>query len=324
MSYKATPIPRGLGIQEVFADYAVLFALVVVLILGCILAPSGFASIANMIDILDNSVEAMLLSMGLAMVLMVGEFDLSFPHIVGLSSVIVATLYQRTFWSVLPIIIVLLAGLVFGVINGLIVGRVGLPAYFATIASGSVAYGIGMHMCGDGKPVRALLPYWLDSMRNGTLGPIPSAIPWLIVVALAFKGFISHTRAGNRLYACGDAPLAATSVGIRVLNFKVLAYAISGFTAALVGVFVTVKAGAGLMTVGPRFLLPTLAGTFLGATMFTKKRLTIVGVCVGVIFVETLKTALVYLGYPFYFQDIITGAVLLLGALGSLAKARFV
>jgi simple sugar transport system permease protein/ribose transport system permease protein len=285
------------------------------------LASPRFVSATNIGNVLVQISVLMVISSGLTVAVASGEFDLSVGEVASLSGVLSAGLMV---WSNLPvalaIVLPLLAGLVVGVVNGLLVTRLRIPSLIATLAMGPIALGINYAYDG-GDSIYASFPDSFYVIATGRLfGVVPVPIVIALVVVGAFHVLLNRTRLGRAVTATGANIQAARLSGIGVDGCRITALALSSLGAAMGGVMLTARLGTGQPGAGEPYLLDSLTAVFLGMTAFKPGRATVQGTLVGVVIIGMLDNGLNLLGAPFYLQNEVRGLVMI--AAVSLAVLR--
>ena len=285
------------------------------------LASGRFVSADNIENILVQISVLTVVSSGLTFAVASGEFDLSVGEVASLSGVLVAGLMV---WSCLPmaaaIALALLAGIVIGVVNGLLVTRLRIPSLIATLAMGPIALGLNYAYNG-GDSIYASFPpsfYYIATGRVFGVVPVPTIIAVLVVAC--FYVLMNQTRLGRAVVATGSNIQAARLSGIRVDRSRLVALTLSAAGAAMGGVMLTARLGTGQPGAGEPYLLDSLTAVFLGMTAFQPGRATVQGTLVGVVIIGMLDNGLNLLGAPFWMQNEVRGVVMI--AAVSLAVSR--
>ncbi len=319
---KASParIAGGLDWSAIAARYGTVAAALVIFA-AFALASDRFVSVNNISNILVQISVLMIISSGLTFAVASGEFDLSVGQVASLSGVLVAGLM---IWTGLPvavaILLALLAGVVIGVVNGLLVTRLRIPSLIATLAMGPIALGLN-YAYTKGDSIYATMPksfYYIATGKVFGIVPVPVIIA-LLVVGI-FYVLLNKTRLGRGVVATGANIQAARLSGIRVNSCRLTALALSGLGAAMGGVMLTARLGTGQSGAGDAYLLDSLTAVFLGMTAFKPGRATVQGTLVGVVIIGMLDNGLNLLGAPFYLQNEVRGLVMI--AAVSLAVLR--
>lgn len=279
----------------------------------------GFAS--------GNNIKSMLLfasflgiaSIGQTLVALLGGLDLSIPFIIGGANVGLLYLIGLGVPPWLATMIVLLTGLIFGVINGLLSYRLQGQALIVTLGTGFAISGgvqivtsIGSAYSGN---VFGTVPPWLSNisaMNGSTFGlPFPPVIAiWALISLILIIG-LRTTVYGRYLYALGVNRTSASRVMISEMRYWVIMYALSGFFAALTGGLLLGWSGGGFIGVGDQYLFLTLAAVVVGGTSLLGGAGGYGFTVIGVLVLQVLSSFLVGIGLDFKWQQFIFGLLIL-------------
>lgn len=299
------------GFAGAVARYGTAAAAVAIFI-GFGLATDRFLTIGNLSNVLVQIAVLMVISSSLTVVLASGEFDLSVGQIASLSAVLVAGMLVWTGLPVVPAIVVaFLSGIVIGLFNGVLVAKLRIPSMIGTLAMGPIALGLN-YAYTNGDSIYAVMPdsfYWIA--KGKLLGFLPVPVIIAIIAAVSFHILLNRTRIGREIVATGANIHAARLSGIRVDRARIIAFALSGFGAALGGVMLTARLGTGQSGAGDAYLMDSLAAVFLGMTTYKPGRATVPGTIVGVLIIGMLDNGLNLLGAPFYLQNEVRGFVMI-------------
>jgi len=290
------------------------------LILAFSIATSSFFTYQNFIGIADDQAVPAIISIGLLFPLASGVFDVSIAGVFSLSVVSVTGLFQATNGSmpVIPaVIIVLIGGCIAGLINALLIVRVRIDPFIATIGTSTVFEGLSQ-MIGNGSTIMFHIPQSFVSFGIAKFLGVPVDV--LIVLGLALIAWyvLSQTPAGRMIYATGAARDASRLSGIRVNFVLTWSYVISAVLATAAGIIFAAQEGAGPPDTGGDFLLPAYATAFLGATIIKPGRFNVLGLLVAVMIIAVGINGLELVGLPFWIQDLFEGSALI----GAVALTR--
>jgi erythritol transport system permease protein len=269
-----------------------------------------------------------ILGIGMTFVILTGGIDLSVGSIVGLCGMIAGGLINEglilpmfgvaVFFNVwMVMLITLLVGVLVGVINGLLITRLNVAPFIATLGVLYVARGAAL-LRSNG----ATFPNLIGKEELGNTGfPILGAgtflrLPypiWIMIALALIAAFIaSKTPFGRQVYAVGGNERAAELSGIRVKRVKLITYMISGFCAALVGLIITSQLVASHPATGETFELNAIAVVVLGGTSLMGGRGTMGGTIIGAFVIGVLNNGMVLLGWSAFWQMVIKGFVIVL------------
>lgn len=287
--------------------WLIIINLIFVLLIG-ILTPN-FASKANLVVMVDNlSLEAIVLC-GYVLLLVGGHFDLSVDGIVALTGVVAGLLMTHgTIWPVAMIIALLLSGLL-GAINGLLVSKLGIPAFIATMGTWFGCVGISLGL------TKAIAPYgfpaafqWLGQVR--LLGFRSVAI-YALVIAVILHCILQYTQIGNHIFATGGNRQAAEMLGVRTTSIGVGLYILVGLLAGFVGLMIASRLNAASPMAVDGMALRVIAAIVIGGGSLTGGKGSIVGGLLGLLLMNVLTNAAIQLGISPYWQKGILGGILL-------------
>jgi ribose transport system permease protein len=298
----------------------VYWALLGLLLLLAIISPRS-AEPANLLNLSRQGALLGVVALGQTIVMISGGLDLSVGSTVILSDVLAAQLIAGREERVVPVVLLVLAiGALIGLANGLLITRFQVTPFIATLGMSFIVYGAALIVSG-GAP-RGDIPPSMRFWGNGFLfGTIPAlTVIWLGLAMIAFV-LLRRTVLGRRLVALGANKQAARLSGVRVNNVTLLAYVISGFTAAAGGLLLVAYVGVGTLEVGTDYLLSSIAASVIGGTPFEGGRGTIWGTVGGALFLAVVYSILTVLNLPISGRRIVEGLIIL-AALALYARSR--
>lgn len=271
---------------------------------------SKFLTSGNIDALLTGSSILWMVSIGLTFVMLTGGFDLSLGSVLALSGIAMATFMNS--WGLplgVAIILTMLFGLlVGGLVNGVLIGRVGLPFLVVTLGTLTL-YGGLVNLWSKGA-TEAVISNDLTAIAfNHALGiPVPA---WIMIGVFLIALYVQRsTYFGRDVYAVGGSPDAARLSGIRVTRILIAVYAIAGMLAALAAVMQVARIGAASPQVGGEIIFSAAAAVLLGGTSFSGGIGGVGGTIIGVLLLATLENGLSVSGVQSYWQQIITGVIL--------------
>lgn len=299
----------------------------VVLIVVFSLISGDYLTTSNLLLMSKHVSITALLAIGVTFVILTGGIDLSVGSIAGLAGMITGgLLYEglqlpggHTIWfsTVMVMIIGILVGAAVGAINGLLVTKLKVAPFIATLGVLYVARGLAdLRSNGGTFPNLAGTPSRHNTGFNvigvNSWFGVPVAI-WIMVVVAALAIIVTtRTPFGRRLYAVGGNERAAELSGIRTSRIKIAAYVISGGCAALAGLILTSELGAAYPDTATTFELNAIAAAVLGGTSLAGGKGTIIGTVVGAFVIGFLSDGLVLVGVSTFWQLVVKGAVIVL------------
>ena len=293
--------------------------LLLMLVTFSVLNPATFPTLANLRTVLNLQSVLGILALGLMLPLIVGELDLSIAANLGFGLILTTGLAsQQGLPLAVAIVIAIAACTTVGLINGLLVTRIGINSLITTLGMSTILTGlIGAYT--GGNVFYENIPPELIQLGQGRLWEIPFPVIYTLVLAIGMWYLLDSTPIGRYLYAIGGNPDAARLSGVPVQRLTVAAFAGAGLLAGIGGVVQAAILGSGNPTVGPPLLLPAFAAVYLGATAIKPGVFNVWGMIIAVITVQVGVTGLAQLGAEFWVEPIFTGLALLI----AVAAARF-
>lgn len=270
-----------------------------------------FFTATNMVNILQQISMLTIVGVGLTFTFATKEMDLSVGYTAGLASLVVPMMLIAG-WP-LPVALVLgvLLGVLVGALNAVMVSLVGIPSLIATLATGSMLFGLNLLVTG-GRAIYGGLPSSYLFMGQGRLGLLPVvSIIMLVVVAIAWF-VMERTLLGRYLYAVGGNARASELSGIKARRYQMLGLLACSAFSALAGVLLSARLGSGQPNAGERYLLDGMATVFIGMTMIRPGTATIIGTFFGALFVGIVNNGLNLMGLDTNVQSIAKGAIILI------------
>jgi ribose transport system permease protein len=251
------------------------------------------------------------LTLGILVTMVAGNFDLSVGNIAGLSQIMTATLYAKHGWGLWAGIAagIAIGGLVGG-INGLLVTVLRVDPFIITLGTASAILGFIDWYTSDQSIVNGI-PAGITNFGRDNFLDVPDIVWVLALVAVVVYYLLEHTPYGRNLHAIGSNRAAARLVGIRVERSIATAFVINGLFAGVAGVLMLARAGAGNPQIPPTLALTALAGAFLGAASFKVGRLNVPGTIVALLFLAVNITGLQYAGVANWINEMFTGLSLI-------------
>jgi erythritol transport system permease protein len=311
-------------------------ALIAVLIFFSIAAPN-FLSAANLILMSKHVALNAFLAMGMTFVIITGGIDLSVGSIVGLCGMVAGYLVLNgidlqvgytIYFNVFEIALITLAvGILIGTVNGLLITRLNVAPFIATLGVLYVARGLAL-LSSDGRTFPNLVgkpdlgTTGFGFLGAGRLLGLPVSIWILVVVALGAAYLAKYTPLGRHIFAVGGNERAARISGVRVNMVKMFVYMFSGFCAAIVGLIISSELMASHPATGESFELNAIAAAVLGGTSMSGGRGTIGGTIVGAFVIGILSDGLVMMGVSSFWQMVIKGLVIIVAVVVDQAQRR--
>ncbi len=324
---------------QFLSENAIYFVLVV-LILVIAFVDSRFISITCLRDILVQSSTRVIIALGAMFAILTAGADLSSGRMVGFAAVISASMlqaptYLRLFypdlpklleavpllgsiWLVIPILIAIIVTTIFGLLNGFIISRFGVPPFIATLGTMVIVYGINSIYFNlppnNSQPIGGLRADF-TGLGTGAFGSGDFSLPYIVVIAMLVSIFMwilmNKTRFGKNTYAIGGNINAAKVSGINVARTTVAMYAIAGALYGLAGVLEAARTGGATNNYGNMYELDAIAACVVGGVSTTGGIGTIQGILAGVLIFGVINYGLTFIGLDPYWQLIIKGIIII-------------
>jgi len=298
-----------------FARYGTLLSLAVLLVAFSIARADVFPTVDNVLNIMNQIAILGTMAYGLTVCLVMGLFDLSIAAMATLGGYVATFLLVNSPDSISTpagVLVSLLTAAIIGVINGLIVSYLGISAFIATLATGSIITG-AMLGISNSKTIITGIPDDFMVIGQGSLLGIPNPVLIMLAVGLGLWVLLEHTQLGRHLYAIGGNAEASRLSGIAVKRYAPIALAVCATCAGLGGLIAASVLGAGRpQGVGDTYLLNAFAAVFIGASSLRPGRFHIIGTFIGVLLIGVIDNGLSIMGVPTYWQYIVQGILLVL------------
>ncbi len=308
--------------------YSTLQIIVVSVVLLVLFAASTvlspyFATSYNMTIIARTLGFTGLVTLGQAMLMLLGELDISLGAMGGLCGVVAGMLMMD--FGVNPIVSMLLAimlGSLLGLFNGFLVTALGLHSLVLTIAMAGVYKGINLVLT-KGVAITDI-PELIQFLGRGDVGPAPT--PFVIMIGLlVVMAVVAHrTPFGRYVFAIGDNAAAARMIGIKVSRMRLLVFVIAGSLAALAGTLMVARLGTAQPSIGDTWVLPSIAASVIGGVATTGGIGSPVGAILGAGIIAVIEDITVLYGISPYWQGVISGVIVVLAISFDSVSRRYI
>ena len=307
--------------RDLLTISAILLALVVIAVF---VAPN-FASSRNLFNVLRQAVALGLVSVGQTVAILVGGIDLSVGATISLVGVYTTGLmvnYTSPGAVVLIVLAMILLALVIGFTNSLVITRLQVPPFIATMGVAAVVQGFVLLYAK--RPGGKIAPGW-EFLAEGMIGPLPFPVLLLLVFAVLTGLYLRRTATGRHVVATGGSEVIARLSGIVTWRVISYAYMFSTFMAALSSLYLTSRMGAGDPLIGglayDRYDLDSIAAVLIGGTRLGGGKGGVTGTIIGVLIVSVLNNVFNLTGVNPYLQWVIKGLIFI-GAVAIYATRR--
>ncbi len=297
-------------------------ALLIVVFAGGAAGTPDFATGDNLSFALGDLGEIALIALPMTLLVVAAEVDLSVASVLGLCSALLGSLWDAG-WAIETIVpLLIVVGAAAGLLNGLLVTRLGLPSLAVTIGTMTLYRGLAYVVLGTKAVAEFPQNYTKLAIEDVPGTPIPYPFALFIVLAVVTAVVLHATGLGRALFATGAQEEAAFFAGIRVKRIKLLLFVVSGVVSAFAGVVYTLRYGSARADNGLGLELAVIASVLLGGVDFDGGKGTLGGVVAGVLLIGLLRNLLMLRDVATEIQSIVTGLLLIVSVLTPRIIAR--
>lgn len=287
--------------------HALLLIFAVIVVVLCIVSPP-FRSVPNLVNIVEQQSIIGVVACGMLLMILLGGFDLSVGAVGAATSVLAAGTMAAS--GIVPGVLAALAlGALVGLCNGLLVAKVGINPFVATLGMQTLVTGI-LYVLTNATPVYGV-PESFTFFGLGRLGPVPVAALVYLVVAVATWALLRFTTFGHHVYAVGGSSEASRLAGIRVRRVTVLVYVLGALAAAVGGLILLGQTSIGQPSAAQGWPLSAIAAVAIAGVPLTGGAGGVGNVVVGTLLLGVVSNALNLFGISPYWQPAFTGAVII-------------
>lgn len=294
------------GKNQIMEKYSIFFVLLAMIIV-CSILNGNFLSANNITNIMKQLAVGTILAYGEMLLIISGMLDLSSGAVLALSGVLSVSCYKSTGSLMLALILAIVVGVVCNLVNALMVTHFNAPAFIATLAMQTVARGIAL-LYTKGQNILQLDKYVV--FGQGTVGPVPVSLIFMVVITIAIWYILKHTRFGRSLYAIGGNEEAAVASGINVRKNKYIIFIINGVLVGIAGVLFMSRVNAGLPNGAVGYEMEGLTAAVVGGTSFSGGVGTTMGTLAGAFIIGCLNNIMNLIGVDSYVQQIVKGVII--------------
>jgi ribose transport system permease protein len=284
------------------------------------IATPHFATVSNLVNVVQQSTIIGVLAVGMTFVIISGGIDLSVGSLVALSGIVFGTVVQAGLPLPLAALAALIVGLFCGVVNGSLITIGRLPPFIATLGMMSVARGAAL-MLSDGRPISGF-PSSFRALATGHFLGIP--IPVVIMLGLYGVAHFVLTRVtfGRYTYAIGGNEEAASLSGINVRGHKIAVYAICGLLSAVTSLLLVARLDSAQPIAGIAYELDAIAAVVIGGSSLLGGSGSVTGTLIGALIMSVLRNGLNLLGVSSYLQQVAIGTVIVMAVMVDMTLRR--
>jgi ribose transport system permease protein len=293
---------------KVGRELITVIALVVIIGIFAAINPQ-YIQANNLLDIIDQTVINGLIAVGITFAILTAGIDLSVGSILAIAVVVIGKFLVNGMNPVVAVIAGIIVGFVLGAVNGLLITKMKLQPFIATLGTMSMYRGLAYILTG-GQPVLNIPKSFRTMLDGDVVGNVSISIIILIVFAVICHIILRKTKQGIYMYSIGGNEEATKLSGIKVDRTKILAYGICGIAAALAGMIMLARLGTGEPAAGQGYELNAIAATAIGGASLAGGKGSIPGTILGAILLSALKIGLIVVGVDTFWQYIATGGII--------------
>lgn len=299
---------KNLQFKDIIRRYGILIGLIG-LITGFSILSERFFTISNMLIVMRQTSIVAFLAVGMSFVIIGAGIDLSVGSVLAFSGAVGAGVMQNggIFFGILA---GLALGTALGAFNGIVITKLKIPSFIATLAMMAIARG-GTLVYTDGRPITGL-PSSFAFLGRGYIGNVPFPIILMLIIFILAYIVLKLTRFGRYVYATGGNINAARASGIKVDNVIISTFAISGFLSGLTGMVLASRLNSAQPTAGMGYELDAIAAVVLGGTNLFGGEGELWGTLVGAFIMGILNNGLNMLNVSSFYQQVVKGIVILI------------
>lgn len=269
----------------------------------------NFFSLYNTILILRGSCTLLVAAIGLTLVILVGQNNMSTGSVVSMAAVMVAILNNKG----VPLVITLLAawgmGALVGALNGLLIAKFKFDYWVVTFSTMSIMAGLALVIC-DGETV-GFKNEILDYIGNGKIfGGLYIIILVTALITALMVWIEKKTMFGYNIFSIGGSAVVASLSGVKEVKNRFMVYVVSGLLAATAGIMIACMTNSGSPTVGSEYTFNAMAAVVIGGTPFAGGKGGILGTVLGTLLLKVLASGLSMMGIAPTWQKTITGFII--------------
>ncbi len=287
-----------------------LIALLVLIVLFSILSPF-FLSMDNLVTVMMQTITTAVLGFGMTYVIIAGDIDFSVAPTLAMSSVIVATLLANGYPTIMCCLAGVCFGMILGLVNGLLVTKLTLPSFVATIGTQMAIRGLALVFT-DSRAVYISSRPEFRMLAQGRFLGIQYPVYIMLIVALIATFILRKTVIGRYVYAVGSNKEAARLSGISVNKVRIFAFTFSAAMASIAGVITTARVNSGQPSIAVGYEAYAVAAAVIGGVSMSGGHGRIFGTLIGAVIIGILTNGLNLIGVSTQWQQVATGLTLII------------
>lgn len=254
------------------------------------------------------------IALGVGVLMIAGEFDLSVGANYTFTSIVMASLATRGMSPFVAVLIAIAIGAGIGLTNAFVTLRFHLPSFIVTL--GAMLFWEGFTLFYHGASAQLFSPgATFTAIFSGSIGFIAAAFIWFVGAAALFWALLHHHRFGNHVFAVGGNKRAAAAIGVSPARVKTIAFVLAGMCAAFAGVLAATRVNSIQPGQGSGLELQAIAACVIGGVSLTGGTGTILGIFLGASLIYTIQDVLLLSGAPSFYLNIFVGLLIVIAAM---------
>ncbi|MEK3768342.1 ABC transporter permease [Paenibacillus sp. FSL R5-0887] len=311
------------GGQSGFKQKILAFASLIILVIVFSLSSSNFFQFSNLVGILVSTAVIGVLALGATFVIITGGIDLALGTVMTFSSVMVGVII--TFWGLpVPLGIVggILAGALCGFVSGLMVAKMNIPPFIATLAIMMVTKGLSLVITGA-KPIYFNDDPIFAKIAMGKMIPgIPNTIVIFLLLGMIASIILSKTIIGRYNFALGSNEEATRLSGVNTVKWKIIIYSITGIFSGIAGILMASRLNSAQPSLGTGYELEAIAAVVIGGTSLSGGVGSILGTIIGALIMSVLTNGLQIMSVAQEWRTVIVGVVIIIAVYADILRRR--
>ena len=322
MNNKKSQSYVGRAVKNYFSqNWGILLGLAILCVIFSIFG-NNFLTQKNILNLLRTCATNCFLAIGVQMAIILAGIDLTGGALAALSGVMTVAAFQWWGFPVqLAVLMGILIGVVIGLLNGVIVAYTGIHPFVVTLAMQSLCRGTA-YLVANGSPVTAYGNDGFAKIGQGSLGPVPLPVVYMIIFLILDYFFLNKTQTGRHIYAVGGNEVSARFSGINVKKIKILVWTISGALAGFCGVVLASRLASGQPSTGEGYETDAIAAAVLGGTSFFGGIGSVGGLLIGVLIIGLISNGLNLMHVNSYWQFVLKGIIIIAAVYVDMVKQK--
>ena len=304
------------------SNWLVYFVLAALMILFTVATDGTFLNAGNLAAIGRQTAMVSIIAFGATFVITTGNIDLSCGAILGLTGLMVASLLQAGVPMILASVLGLGLGALVGVGNGLLVAKVKIPSFLATLGTMSICRGLALTVTNTKSIIildkgENFFSNFVQFWGASDIGGVPTAIIWTLITFVICFWLYHYTVFGNHVKAIGGNITAAKYSGVKVEKVTMIVFVIAGILAAVAGLIMAARLKNGRPEVGEGMELDAIAAVVLGGTVMSGGKGNMLNTLVGSLVLGVVLNGLIFAGFQQNVQQIVKGIIIIVSVAAS-------